>query len=198
MRRDENTVEKVISLYKALFRYSGVIAAIMAWVVIGICIYLNPWFIFTVHAFSDLGGPNAYMPWVYNLGLITTGLVILAYSIYLVMFSENRLESVASGFMFIAGLFLMLIGIYPSGTKPHNFVSTWFFLQADMAILTWGLGLLLRGQKRYGALFTLMGILGPLIAMVIDWPSAATVEAYGIVIIDLWVILMLKIPQKRE
>jgi len=31
----------------------------------------------------------------------------------------------------------MLIGIFPSGTRPHTFVSTWFFIQGDLAIIIW-------------------------------------------------------------
>jgi len=176
-----------------ILRYSGVVAAVVAWIVIFTCISLNPWFIFTEHAFSDLGAPDANMPWIYNYGLILTGAVMLLYSVYQVEKAENNIEAVGGGFTFIAGLFLMLIGLFPSGTRPHTFVSTWFFLQADMAILTWGLGLIRRGEKRYSYIFVAMGIISPLIGFLIDWPSAATVEAFGIVVIDVWVLLMLKI-----
>jgi hypothetical membrane protein len=109
----------------------------------------------------------------------------------------NKLESMGSSFIFIAGIFLILIGIYPSGTDPHVFVSTWFFLQADLAIIVWGLGLIYRNARNIGYFFTAMGILGPIIAMMVDWPSAATVEAYGIVIIDIWVILLTWLLKKR-
>jgi hypothetical membrane protein len=44
-----------------------------------------------------------------------------------------------------------------------------------------------------GAALTAMGLLAPLIAAAIDWPSAATAEAYGIVLIDLGVLLMLRV-----
>jgi len=180
-------------LFETLLKYSGIIAAIVAWAVIFICISLNPWFVFTEHAFSDLGASNANMPLIYNYGLILTGLIMLLYSAYQIEKARNNLEAVGGGFTFISGLFLMLIGLFPSGTRPHTFVSTWFFLQADMAILAWGLGLLKRRERGYGYIFVVMGIVSPLIGFLIDWPSAATVEAFGIVVIDIWVLLMLKI-----
>jgi|Deesub1362B_J571_1020462.scaffolds.fasta_scaffold00004_92 hypothetical membrane protein len=178
---------------KALHMYIGVIAAIGAWIVIFICISINPWFVFTRDAFSDLGAPSANNPWLYNYGMIIIGLLIMVYSLRQIIDSQNKIETVGATFLFTAGIFLILIGMYPAGTRPHNFVSTWFFVQADMAILAWGIGLLARKWKDLGVLFTLMGTLGPIIAALIDWPSAATIETYGIIIIDIWVILMLKV-----
>lgn len=183
----------VVELYRRFTWSMGLIAAISAWLVIGICIYFNPWFVFTIHAFSDLGAPEAKMPWIYNYGLISVGILILLYSLYLLLESRNKLESMGSSFMFVAGIFLILIGLFPSGTKPHNFVSTWFFIQADFAIVAWGLGLIVRKLVKLGSLITIMGLLSPVFAMLIEWPSAATIEAYGIIVIDIWVVILTKI-----
>lgn len=185
-------------IYRRIFKYSGLVAVITAWIVIWICISLNPWFVFTRDAFSDLGGSEAYMPLIYNYGLIITGILILLYSIYLILDSKNKIETVGSAFMFIAGLFLILIGIFPSGTRPHTFVSLWFFIQANLSILTWGFGLVARNQKKIGESIILIALIGGLIGFSVDWPSAAMAEAFGIIIIDLWVILMLKIHMSRQ
>jgi len=56
-----------------------------------------------------------------------------------------------------------------------------------------GIGLLLRGWKVLGAVITAMSITGPALAVAINWPSAATLEAYGIAIVDAWVALMLRV-----
>ena len=175
-----------------IFEYIGLIAAIVAWIIIGFCIMLNPWFVFTRDAFSDLGSAKASMPWVYNYGLILTGILILFYSIYLMITSENKVETVGSAFIFIAGLFLSLIGIFPSGTRPHTFVSLWFFIQTDLGILTWGSGLIINKQKKTGLSIALMALIGGLIGFTINWPSAAMAETFGIIIIDIWVIIMFK------
>jgi hypothetical membrane protein len=118
---------------------------------------------------------------------------VVLYSLALIMDAVNKLEVVGGAFTLIAGLFLALIGIYHEGTTPHGFVSVWFFAQADLAIATWGIGLLIRRWRSMGAALTAMGLLAPLIAAAIDWPSAATAEAYGIVLIDLGVLLMLRV-----
>ncbi len=51
----------------------------------------------------------------------------------------------------------------------------------------------MRGWKVLGAVITAMSITGPALAVAINWPSAATLEAYGIAIVDAWVALMLRV-----
>lgn len=189
---------KLIVGFLKIFRFMGLIAMIFAWIVILTSIQLNPWFVYTKNAFSDLGGPDANMPWVYNYGLIITGLLVILYSIYLVLDSDNKIETVGAAFVLIAGVFLMLIGIFPAGTEPHVFISLWFFIQFDLAIITWGFGLLLSGWRSTGLVFLLMSVLGPIIALLINWPSAAMAETYGIFIIDIWVLLMFRIHIKES
>ncbi len=171
-------------------RYMGVVAAVTAWLVIAISVGVNPWFIFTKNAFSDLGGPHAVDPWIYNYGLIITAIFMGLYSINLLLLSRNKVEDFASAFVFVSGLFLALIGVYHEGTRPHVFVSTWFFTQMDMAIITWGIGSLLARDRKMGLFSLLLGVMAPVIALIIPWPSAATVEAYGIAVIDSWVAVM--------
>ncbi|MEB3780016.1 MAG: DUF998 domain-containing protein [Desulfurococcales archaeon] len=172
----------------------GIIAAVFAWVVIGVSWSLNPWFDFFKHAFSDLGTKQANMPWVYNYGLIATGVLIILYSICTYRYATNKMEAVGSGFLFIAGIFLALIGVYPGGTRPHVFVSTWFFVQMDMAIIAMGLGLLMRAIWRVGLAITLLGLMAFPVYVVVDylvgWPSVAVGEAYGIIVIDIAVLLL--------
>ncbi len=176
-----------------LLRYMGLAAAVLAWIVIAVSISVNPWFDLFEHALSDLGGPQASSPWIYNLGLIAVALVVLIYSIYLVYVSTNKMEVAGSAFLVIAAIFLALIGVFPAGTRPHTFVSTWFFIQMDLAIASWGIGLILRkdrSAKHVGYLFTALAIASPIIALAIDWPSVAIQEVFGIIVIDLWVVLM--------
>jgi len=51
-----------LMIWREFVRYSGIMAAVLAWVVIAISISVNPWFVFTKNAFSDLGGPHAVDP----------------------------------------------------------------------------------------------------------------------------------------
>lgn len=162
----------------------------LAWLVIFASISHNPWFIFTKHAFSDLGGPYASEPWIYNYGLISIGGLVVLYSIYLTYVAGNKLEVFGAALTFVGGLFLALIGLFPTPAKPHAFISTWFFIQMNLAILAYGLSFLNEKAFKEGLLLLILGILGPIGAILYPWPSAATVEAYGIIIIDTWVIVL--------
>ncbi|MGC8607065.1 MAG: DUF998 domain-containing protein [Vulcanisaeta sp.] len=175
---------------KQFLAYTGMVAAVLAWLFIIISIIVNPWFVFTKNAFSDLGGPHATDPWIYNYGLIITSIFIVLYSINLLLISRNKVENFASAFVFVAGIFLALIGIYHAGTRPHVFVSTWFFAQMDMALITWGIGSLMAKDRVLGSFSLILGIIAPIIALIVPWPSAATEEAYGIAVIDSWVTVM--------
>ena len=176
-----------------LFRLFGLFAAISGWITIFVSISYNPWFVFTRDAFSDLGGERTLYPWIYNYGLIITGFIIILYSIVQLYDSVNRVEAFGSGYTSIMGIFLMLIGIFPSGTRPHIFVSTWFFIQGDLAIIIWGIGMILRGLKKLGVFILVLGLVSPIIGFGVDWPSAATAEAFGVIVLDIWILAMLKI-----
>lgn len=178
-------------------RLVGVAGAILAWVVIYLAISHNPWFVFTEHAFSDLGGPMAEDSGIFNNGLIVLGGLFILYALTLIGDAINKVETVGGAFALMAGVFLTLIGVYPSGATPHTFVSLWFFVQADVAITVWGIGILLSGWDMFGLVFTCIGIVGPLIAVAVPWPSIAVVEAYGIALIDVWVLLMLRVHYVR-
>lgn len=135
------------------------------------------------------------MPWIFNYGLITTGVISVIFSTCIVYESRSKLECVAGAFMLVASIFLMLIGIFPERTKYHTFVSLWFFIQADIAIITWGVSCISRIEN---ALSLTAGLIGPLIAVFVKWPSIATLEAFGIIIIDIWVLLFIISIQHSE
>jgi hypothetical membrane protein len=192
--KEQNSIKALVG--KPL-RLAGVAGVILAWVVIYLAISHNPWFVFTEHAFSDLGGPMAEDAGIFNNGLIVLGGLFILYALTLIGDAINKVETVGGAFALMAGVFLALIGVYPSGTTPHTFVSIWFFVQADVAITVWGIGILLSGWDVFGLVFTCIGIVGPLIAVAVTWPSIAVVEAYGIALIDVWVVLMLRVHYVR-
>ena len=177
-------------------RSLGVASGISGWLVILASIQRNPWFVFTEHAFSDLGGPMAHDTWLFSNGMILTGLVIILYGVYLVHVSFNKPTTVGAAFLLITGGFLTLIGVFPSGTAPHFFVSVGFFTMSDLSILAWGAGLLGGEKNVFGKLFVGIGVLGPVLTAIIPWPSIAVVEAFGILIMNVWVALMFRYPHE--
>ncbi|MGC9071230.1 MAG: DUF998 domain-containing protein [Acidilobus sp.] len=168
---------------------TGPVAIIAAWLVIFVSAHLNPWFSIWVNAFSDLGGPRALYPWVYNYGMMLVGSMVALFGSCLVVRGLDKLQDVGGSFFIIAGIFLVLIGLFHEGTYPHVFVSKWFFVQADLSAFTWGMGSLASGLRRTGAAELMISLAGPVGALAVRWQSGALIEAYGIVLIDVFAAL---------
>ena len=52
-----------------------------------------------------------------------------------------------------------------------------------------GIGSLMGGNRGLGLFSLLLGVLAPIPALLIPWPLAATEEAYGILVMDAWVLI---------
>jgi len=178
----------VKNLFKRLL-WIGAVASLYIWIIILVCYHFNPSFVFTQGALSQFGAPSANYPFIYNIfGMIVTGILLMLFSVSLIGLSENKLETVGSSFLFISSVFLMLIGVFFAGTRPHVFVSTYFYYQADLAIITFGLGSVLHDRSE-GMVSLLIGVAAPIIAFIVKWPSSATLEVFGIICIEAWVLI---------
>ncbi len=176
-------------------RYLGGSVVGVPWVLFALCYALNPWFVVTRDALSDFGGPPAgAVAWVYNVGLVLIAVIIGLFSLGLVVTSRDKVQVCGGAFWFVAGLFLALIGIFHEGTYPHDFVSTWFFIQVALAIGTMGVGSFLTRDSMGGTVSIACAALMPLGDLLVAWPSAATVEIYEILIIDAWALFLLLRP----
>lgn len=176
---------------------TGISVIIFAWIVIGLSAYLNPWFNPTQGALSDLGGGNptanghpapAY-PYVYNYGLIITGILIMILSSLAISLSSNKVETVGESFFIIAGLFLALIGIYHEGTYPHDFVSIWFFMIATASYFVIGASMILGKARKYGISLLVAVPMAWVIYAIVPWQSTAEDEIFGVIVIDILIIL---------
>jgi len=163
----------------------GVVSPLLAWIVIGIAWKMNPWFNVLENAYSDLGGRHATDPWIYNYGLVTVGVLMAFYGVLLSCWARGKLGVIGASYMALAGVFLVLIGVFHEGTRPHTFVSTWFFIQADIALI------LLGGEfrnKPLGLAVLVSSLLAFPVAIAVEttvgWPSTAVLETYGILLID--------------
>jgi len=169
-------------------------AVLGAWGVIGASWELNRgWFVFTRDAFSDFGGPRSCCPGLYNYGLMTIGALIIVLGYCMALASRGKIETAGAAYAALAGVFLGFIGYYHAGTRPHVFVSTWFFVQMDVALAMLSAGLSRRGCRLAGpALYASIGAfpVAGLVGVLVGWPSAAVLETYGILVIDFSVVLL--------
>ncbi len=172
-------------------KYSGILAGLVYWLFVAWSISRNHWFSFFHNALSDLGDPaKATSPWIYNYGLMVSGLLVFLFSIYLIAASGNKLQTVGGAYISISALFLALIGVFHGGTRPHVFVSTYFFVQFFLGAILYGVG---SGRKalRYGSvLIFLLALLGRLP----HWPSVALGETYEIILVMAFTLFV--IPEK--
>lgn len=182
---------------RKLAAVTGISVIVFAWAVIGLSMYLNPWFSPTHGALSDLGGgtlsanghPAPSYPYVYNVGLMITGILIMILSSIAISLSGNKVETVGESFFIIAGLFLALIGIYHEGTYPHDFVSIWFFMIATGAYFVIGISMLKGKIRKFGAAITAIVPAAWIIYAIVPWQSTAEDEIFGVVVIDILIIL---------
>lgn len=173
----------------SLLLWFGILAMVSALLWISVAILINPAFDFFTGALSQLGSPGANHPWVYNTGLMFTSILLFLFAVSLLLHSANRVESAGSSFLMVAALFLALIGIYHGGTYPHDFVSLWFFMLSDIAILTWGIGLFLH-DRTWSAYVLLLAALATGFGFIFRWPSSAELETFGTAAIAMWAVLM--------
>jgi len=175
---------------------SGGITMLLIWIVIAVSSAFNPWFGITHNALSDLGGgnlinnghPAPLYPWIYNVGLMIEGILIAILSSFFILRARNTIEIVSSSFFIISGLFLALIGIYHEGTYPHDFVSIWFFILATISYTAIGFSIILINIKTGISLLVILVIAWILFA-IIPWGSVAENEIFGIVVIEIVVII---------
>ena len=169
-------------------KYSGILAALIYWLFVAWSISRNPWFSFFHNALSDLGDPaKAASPWIYNYGLMVSGLLLFIFSIYLILASGNRLQTVGGAYVSISALFLALIGIFHGGTRPHVFVSTYFFIQFFLGAVLYGLGSGKKALRYSSVLIFLLALIGSFLR----WPSVALIETYEIALIMVFTLLVL-------
>ncbi len=175
---------------RSVMLYFGILSMISAAIWISTAIAINPSFDFYTGALSQLGSPGANSPWVYNVGLMFTSVLLFVFACSLLLYSKNRVESAGSSFLMISSLFLALIGIYHGGTYPHDFVSVWFFILGDISIITWGIGLFVDDRK-WAAYVLVLALLASSMGFGLPWPSSAELETFGTAAIGLWAVLMI-------
>ncbi len=131
-----------------LFGLCGILAPVVALIFIGAAIMMHPEFNFPDYALSYLGALKTPHHIVYNVGMVLTGSMGILFS-----FGVPRLVNGKIGIIgilvFVAGFFsLILVGVFPGGTSPHNAVSMAFFTLSTFGILIVAFDQLLKQPTR--------------------------------------------------
>lgn len=135
--------------------FCGILGPILALLFIFLSISLHSWFSWPDNALSDLGALETSYNWVFNLGLALSGTAGFVFSLGLLR-SLDRKVGVGGTIVFGVGmLFLILIGVFPSGTSPHVSVSIAFYSLCAIGMLIIGIDQLRVKSDRVWGVFTL-------------------------------------------
>ncbi len=227
-------VKKLKAHFPPFGFWAGILAAIYFWVTVEIDGYLNrSWWVYQTSSFSALGDPGptrtgaaAGLAWIYNdVVIFPTAILLMLFSAALVMYARNKVQSTGASLFLVAGMFLFMVGIFhgetvinglycnplcqggtPYPPAYHDFVSDWFFVEALLAFLVFGVGLLFERRWGLGGAMLLLAVGAPLFLVFWDhsaWCQSSCVaenETIGIVAIDLVALLMLfaRRPARRD
>ncbi|MEM2901939.1 MAG: DUF998 domain-containing protein [Candidatus Bathyarchaeia archaeon] len=137
----------------------GLTCPVVGFAAILLAVRLSPWFDWRVNALSDLGVGNASS--VFNLGLMACGVLYLAFALGLLSLIKGRVGRVGCWLMFIDGLFLIGVGVFPETFGAvHYYFSVLFFTFIPISLWTMGAWLLtMEGEKPLAFFTILMGVL---------------------------------------
>ncbi len=145
----------------------GVVTPLIALVFIASCIAIHPWFTFPGNALSDLGSVDTSYNYIYNIGMVSTGLVGLVFAAG-VRELVGRIGLVGIAIFSLGLVSLILVGVFPGGTGPHVTVSLAFFGLCTLGTFIVGIDQLLAPSSRPWGVF-LMGVIAlGLVSVILD------------------------------
>ncbi len=144
---------------------------IIAYGSIGLAIINAPWFSWSENALSDLGA-RAGSNFIFNTGLIISGILLMVYVSYIALdyLDYKALHGII--FLFLSGLCLMSIGLFPEQVEELHFaVSLGFFVSFPIGQLL--LSLYLKYSRGHNILIVLglVSFFGSLIIWSFPWES---------------------------
>jgi hypothetical membrane protein len=115
----------------------GVLTPIVAFSCILSAIASYPQFSWFDNALSDLGVVSGITMWLFNVGLIFSGVLALAFGIGLfVLFRKSIASQVGCSVFVLSCLALIAIGVFPERTgQTHLLVSVMFFVLLPISLL---------------------------------------------------------------
>jgi len=175
-------------------RIVGIVAALVAYPFILASIALSPWFNVYSNALSDLGNTvtNGSVGYVYNAGLVLTGVFVLAFAVLMLRASPGLKLAVWTVPLMIAAFDLALVGIFSENTGSiHGVVSEIFFVMIVVTMLAFSYVSWPLGSPRIGAVALVFGILSAFIWFTKwPWTGIAIQEAVTSGMTAVWLLLL--------
>lgn len=179
----------IIRVSRKVAGLCGIISPIIAASFIAISILLHPWFSWADNALSDLGALGVQYNFIFNLGLVLSGLAghLFAWGLPALM---DRKVGLGGDVLFGFGtVLLVLTGVFPEGTSPHKTVSVAFYGLSAIAVLTIGIDQLRDKSEREWGIYLLsvigLALVGLVLITTIPYKLGAAIpEVIGAVVIS--------------
>lgn len=160
----------------------GILVPLVALIFIGYCIAIHPWFSFPDNALSDLGAVGTSYNFVYNLGMITTGVIGLIF-IAGIGGLVGRVGLIGAAIFSLGLVSLILVGVFPGGTGPHVSVSIAFFALCALGTFVIGVDQICDRSNRAWGVFLIgivaLGLVSVMLCGTIPHLGAAIPETIG-------------------
>ncbi len=145
----------------------GMAAPVLAFLAVGICALTYPGFDNATQYISDLGGPKARYPEIYNIAVFAAGGGAIAagfgFALAMVALGGSRLAAALVSLSFaLAGVGMIISTIYPWPDRRHLAINLALGIQLAPVLLIWGLARVdgLPGLRRFLILvFVAMAVL---------------------------------------
>jgi hypothetical membrane protein len=153
-------------------------------------------FSWTNNALSDLGVVNGITAPIFNLGLVSSGILAFIFSaLGLFNFSKTRLGKVGATFFAAATIALICIGIFNEHFSPTHFiVSAAFFALTPIALFILTASFWRRGHRGLAALSVTLGVVAAapwfLLSITNYVPGVAIPETISAVAISAWAVVV--------
>ncbi len=174
-----------------LGRAASFVAPIVGFSSVLLSIAYSPWFSWDENALSDLGVSGTGSR-IFNIGLVITGSVTILFALGLAtVFSRVQVGQLGAGFLFLNGLFLSSIGLFPETSGIiHLYVSIGFFATLAISILMVSAQVLLTEKNRPLGLLSIGLVLVGIIGWFLPHQGEAIPEAISGLIGSAWSILV--------
>ncbi len=169
-------------------------------VTLPISLLLNPWFDYRIHALSDLGAIGANQAWIFNLGLILTGVFGIIFATRILIKLPTPMDTFGYG-MLTGAIFYIFVGIFPDNAKfyliPNKLTFHLFFTLTGSLIVslfillyalywTWN-----KEWRKEGITLLVVGFTSPTVVLLFGPPSLTPIELVFSGIILLWSYLLI-------
>jgi hypothetical membrane protein len=163
----------------------GIAAPLVAFSCIFIVISLSPWFSWSANALSDLGVKEG--AWVFNSGLIATGVLSMVFAAGLWMAFKEQVIGCAGAVLFLIDAFALFgIGVFSEAAGAiHTYFSVAFFLLFPLSLFLLGSNAIMAGSWKFGFFTIATGIVAA-VPWAFQWNGVAIPELISALAASIW------------